>query len=121
MLVSAHPASLSSALYPQVILMPGSVVPVHCFGGTWGLLAVGLLAHPTRILHAYGTDAHPGFLYSLASSADANLLGCQFIGILFVIGWTMFTMVPFFIWLYVQINALLAGDPLMPCPVLISP
>lgn len=72
---------------------------MHCFGGTWGLLAVGLLAEPTRVLQAYGTDSHPGFFYTLAGSVDAKLLACQIIGILFVVGWTLITMFPFFIWL----------------------
>lgn len=75
-------------------------VPVHCFGGTWGLLALGLLAEPTRMLHAYDTNKHPGFLYSLADgSPDGRLLACQICGILFIVGWTFFTMVPFFLWL----------------------
>ena len=65
-----------------------------------GLLSVGFLAEPVRLLKAYDTDQHPGFFYSLATgSPNATLLACQVIGILFVIGWTMFTMVPFFIWL----------------------
>ena len=80
----------------SALLIPNTftVVPVHCFGGSWGLLAVGLLAEPTRLLKAYGTDSHPGFLYSLAmGSPDANLLGCQVIGAAFVVAWTLFTMV----------------------------
>lgn len=51
------------------------------------------------MLKAYGTAGHPGFLYSLGDSPNANLLGCQVIGILFIVGWTLFTMVPFFVWL----------------------
>lgn len=75
-------------------------VPVHMVGGIWGLLAVGLLSHPERLREAYGSDAHPGLFYSFANGgADGNLLTCQIIGGGFVIGWTLFTMLPFFLWL----------------------
>lgn len=74
-------------------------VPVHCLGGIWGMIAVGLMAHPDRLREAYGSD-HPGFFYSFSNGgADGNLLACQIIGCLFVIGWTLFTMLPFFLWL----------------------
>ena len=75
-------------------------IPVHAMNGMWGLLAVGLLSAPSRMLKAYGTDAHPGFFYSLGrGDTDAKLLGCQMLGMLFVFGWTFFTMLPFFLWL----------------------
>lgn len=65
-------------------------VPVHCVGGLWGLLAVGLLSAPERTRQAYLTDAHPGFFYSLAEGHnDARLLACQVLGILFIFGWTL--------------------------------
>lgn len=75
-------------------------VPVHCVGGLWGLLAVGLLSEPERVRQAFGTDAHPGFFYSLVEGHnDARLLACQVVGSLFIIGWTLITMLPFFLWL----------------------
>ena len=75
-------------------------VPVHCLGGIWGMLAVGLLSHPDRLRKAFGSGDHPGLFYSFSNGgADGNLLACQIIGCLFVIGWTLFTMLPFFLWL----------------------
>lgn len=65
-------------------------VPVHCIGGAWGLLAVGLFSHPDLTLNAYGNGAHPGFFYSIAEGHnDARLLACQVVGILFIFGWTL--------------------------------
>ena len=73
-------------------------VPVHFVNGLWGCLVVGLLSEPERMRQAYGTDLYPGFFYSLErGQPDANLLGCQVIGILFIIGWTAGTMLPFFL------------------------
>jgi hypothetical protein len=47
---------------------------------------------------AYGKGM--GWFYSLGrGSWDASLLGCQMVMLLFIFGWTMFTMMPFFIWL----------------------
>lgn len=73
-------------------------VPVHFVNGVWGCLVVGLLSEPERMRQAYGTDLYPGFFYSLErGQPDANLLGCQVIGILFILGWTTATMLPFFL------------------------
>ncbi|CAB9515769.1 Ammonium transporter 1 member [Seminavis robusta] len=75
-------------------------VPVHGVGGIWGLLSVGLLSAPERVRQAYGTNEHPGFFYSLSEGhSDASLLGCQVLGTLFICGWTLVTMLPFFLWL----------------------
>lgn len=61
---------------------------------------MGLLTHPERLRQAYGSDAHPGFFYSLGrGDVDAKLLGCQVLGILFIFGWTFVMMLPFFVWL----------------------
>jgi len=70
------------------------------FNGIWGVVAVGLFSSPGPTLKAYGTDVHVGFFYHLGNgSFDANLLGCQMLGILFITGWTALLMVPFFLWL----------------------
>lgn len=75
-------------------------IPVHMFGGLWGLLAVGFLSKPDLMLQAYGTAAHPGFFYSISEGHnDARLLACQVCGALFIFGWTLVTMLPFFLWL----------------------
>jgi Ammonium Transporter Family len=70
-------------------------IPVHMFCGIWGVLAVGLFASPKYLLLAHGTNHHPGLLYS----SDATLLGCQIVGLIFIIGWVTLIMLPFFIWL----------------------
>mmetsp|Transcript_25419 Transcript_25419/g.42258 ORF Transcript_25419/g.42258 Transcript_25419/m.42258 type:complete len:569 (+) Transcript_25419:95-1801(+) len=92
---------LSSAALIRIRLDDAvDAIPVHLVCGTWGILAVGFLAAPDRILAAYGTDEHVGWFYELArGSFNASLLGCQIIAIFFVIGWVFFIMFPFFIWL----------------------
>ena len=73
-------------------------VPVHFLNGLWGVIVVGLLSEPELTRQAYGTNMHPGFFYSLAQGRpNANLLGCQVVGALFIIGWTLITMAPFFL------------------------
>jgi ammonia channel protein AmtB len=69
--------------------------------GAFGLIATGLFASPARLKAAYGSDDHVGFFYSFShrGGADATLLGIQLLGILFIFGWVMFTMLPFFVWL----------------------
>lgn len=72
--------------------------PVHFFGGTWGAIAVGLLSSPDLVGKVTGRSDFPGFFYSLAEGhADARLLACQVCGLLFVIGWNLAMMVPFFL------------------------
>merc|ERR1719326_2534975 len=76
-------------------------IPVHFFCGIWGCIATGLFAEPSRMLMAYGVeegkDLHAGWFYSWGrQSSDANLLLCQFLGILFIIGWCVGIMFPFF-------------------------
>mmetsp|Transcript_35062 Transcript_35062/g.49785 ORF Transcript_35062/g.49785 Transcript_35062/m.49785 type:complete len:531 (-) Transcript_35062:40-1632(-) len=75
-------------------------IPVHLAGGSWGVLATGLLASPARMTAALGSAKHVGWFYSLANgSFDASLLGAQVCGIFFVLGWVFFLMFPFFVWL----------------------
>jgi ammonia channel protein AmtB len=76
-------------------------IPVHAIGGLWGLLAVGFCASPSRMGQVYGEAAaqHPGFFYTFPSGSHFDLLGCQVVGILFILGWTLVTMLPFFLWL----------------------
>lgn len=75
-------------------------IPVHMVNGMWGLISVGLLSSPKRLLMAYGNDTHPGFFYSFThGGADANLLGVQMMALLFIFGWTLTIMLPFFLWL----------------------
>jgi Amt family ammonium transporter len=75
-------------------------IPVHMMNGSWGLIATGFLASPDKLELAYGTSLHPGWFYSLGSgSFDARLLACQFVMWFSIVGWTMCTMFPFFVWL----------------------
>lgn len=77
-------------------------IPVHMFNGIWGVLATGFLASPSLMATAFGTRTgeYPGLFYALANgSYDANLLACQAILVCFILGWTFFTMMPFFIFL----------------------
>ena len=85
-------------------------IPVHLFNGIWGCLATGLLAKPSRVAAVYGSSIHAGWFYSWAQeSGDANLLLCQVMGVLFIIGWTSIVMVPFF--LILRLCNLLRVDP----------
>lgn len=86
-------------------------IPVHMLNGAWGLIAVGLLASPDRLEAAYGSSDHVGWFYSFAhGGSDGTLLACQLVGILFIFGWIMFTMFPFFIWL--DMKGWFRSDPL---------
>ena len=76
-------------------------IPVHMLNGIWGLIAVGFFASPRKLEQAYAREFdHVGWFYSFRNgSADAHLLGAQVLGSLFIIGWVMGVMLPFFVWL----------------------
>jgi Ammonium Transporter Family len=75
-------------------------IPVHMFCGMWGVFSVGLFASPSRLLEVHGRADHPGLFYSWYNGdSDAVLLGAQIVGILFIVGWVLFFMLPFFVWL----------------------
>jgi ammonia channel protein AmtB len=77
-----------------------NAIPVHMFSGMWGVVAVGFFSSPRLLILAYGRGKHAGWFYSLGrGSFDATLLGCQICTLLFIVGCTFFTMMPFFIWL----------------------
>ena len=72
--------------------------PVHFFGGIWGAISVGLLSAPEYVQRVTGNADHAGFFYSLADGhSDARLLASQVVGLLFIIGWTLAMMLPFFL------------------------
>ena len=71
-------------------------VPVHFFNGVWGIIAVGLFAKPDAMGPAGYNSEHGGLFYNFD---DANLLLCQVVGALWVIGWVLFIMAPFFLML----------------------
>jgi len=75
-------------------------IPVHMINGIWGLIAVGLFASPARLMDAYLKADHVGLFYSwYEGNSDGTLFGIQLIGILFIMGWVLTIMFPFFIWL----------------------
>ena len=64
------------------------------------IIVTGFLASPRKLELAYGTSENAGWFYSLGSgSFNARLLANQIVVVLFILGWTMFTMLPFFVWL----------------------
>lgn len=73
-------------------------IPVHFGPGIWGVISVGLFASPRRLEEIYGHADHPGWFYSLThGGSDATLLGANLVGLLFIMGWVMATMFPFFL------------------------
>jgi Ammonium Transporter Family len=72
-------------------------IPVHLTNGIVSLIMTGLLASPRRLLDTYGRSTHVGLFYSWGQgNFDFVLLGTQVIGIIFIAGWVMFFMLPFF-------------------------
>lgn len=74
-------------------------VAVHMVNGIWGVIATGLFANPVRQMQAFGTDEHTGFFQTIFlrdRTADGNLLAAQVVGLLFILGWTLVMMLPFF-------------------------
>jgi Amt family ammonium transporter len=76
-------------------------IPVHMFNGIWGLIGVGLFASDRNLELTYARSIkHVGWVYSLQKgSGDAHLLAANIVGILFIFGWVVGIMLPFFVWL----------------------
>jgi Amt family ammonium transporter len=73
-------------------------IPVHFANGFWGVLAVGLFANGGLMNTAGYNGAHEGLFYSWGGgSSDANLLLAQICSLLWIIGWVVTTMTPFFV------------------------
>jgi Amt family ammonium transporter len=71
-------------------------IPVHLFGGMWGVIATGLFTSPGRLETAFNTTENVGWFYEWArGSGNFTLLGCQLVSVLFVIGWTACIFTPF--------------------------
>ena len=72
-------------------------IPVHMLGGIWGLVSTGLFSAPDLMERAFGQSDHVGWFYEWGrGSGNFTLLGIQLIGILFITGWTVVLMYPFF-------------------------
>ena len=78
-------------------------IPVHFANGIWGCIATGLFADPDLVLSVYSVRKG-GLFYG-----DADLLGVEVCGILFILGWTIFLTGPFFYTL--KMTGLLRVDP----------
>lgn len=86
-------------------------IPVHAFAGLWGVIAVGLFASPKRLSEFYSHGKHPGLFYSwYLGDSNFHLLGAQIVGALFIMGWVVAIMLPFFVWL--DWKGWLRSDPL---------
>ena len=71
-------------------------IPVHLFGGMWGVIATGLFTSPGRLETAFNTVENVGWFYEWArGSGNFTLLGCQLVSVLFVLGWTACIFTPF--------------------------
>jgi Amt family ammonium transporter len=72
---------------------------VHFFNGVWGLIAAGLFSRKDLIaIAAYSNPGgRQGWFFTWGKGSDANLLLCQFCAVLFIIGWVVAVMTPFFI------------------------
>lgn len=76
-------------------------IPVHLFGGSWGVIATGLFVSPQGLRAMYGDGInHVGWFYSWGrGSGDFTIMGCQIVGLLCIILWTSTVMTPFFLFL----------------------
>lgn len=67
-------------------------IPVHMFGGMWGVIAAGLFSKPELLARAFSLDAHVGWFYEWGrGSGDFTLIGTQLAGVAFILGWVGFT------------------------------
>ena len=68
---------------------PLDAIAVHCWNGTWGLIAPGLFSAQDLIQNAYGTiptTTNPRTHYGCFLGGDGNLLAAQLIDVLFIAG-----------------------------------
>ena len=71
-------------------------IPVHMFGGAWGVLATGLFSNPYRMELAGYATGNLGWFYEWGrGSGNFTLMGIQICSILFVFGWTVVMFTPF--------------------------
>lgn len=64
-------------------------IPVHMFGGMWGVLATGLFSNPYRMQLAGYSTQNLGWFYEWGrGSGNFTLMGLQICSILYVLAWT---------------------------------
>lgn len=71
-------------------------IPVHFFGGAWGVIATGLFSNSHRMQIAGFSTENLGWFYEWGrGSGNFTLIGLQLIAVLFVFGWTSCIFTPF--------------------------
>jgi Amt family ammonium transporter len=78
---------------------PLDAIAVHCWNGTWGLIAPGLFSAEDLIANAYGnipTTTNPRTHFGCFLGGDGNLLAAQLVDVLFIAGWVSVNMAIFF-------------------------
>jgi len=71
-------------------------IPVHLFGGAWGVLATGLFSSERLLAQAGNSTENLGWFYEWGrGSGNFTLPGLQLVGILFVFGWVSVIFTPF--------------------------
>lgn len=71
-------------------------IPVHLFGGAWGVIATGLFSNEARMEAAAFSTENLGLFYEWGrGSGNFTLMGIQLISIFFVVGWTTAVFTPF--------------------------
>lgn len=66
-------------------------IPVHFFNGIWGCIATGLLASDRWVSLTYGDSYSAGLFYG-----SGDLIVNEILGVLFICGWVLGIMGPFF-------------------------
>lgn len=86
---------------------PLDAIAVHAWNGTWGVIAVGFFAGEGLIVQSYGTDPYTGNnrQYGCFLGGDGKLLGAQIIYALWLGGWVLANMIPF--WFILKFAGLL--------------
>jgi ammonium transporter, Amt family len=76
-------------------------IPVHMLNGMWGMISVGLFASKRHLELTYGKEMeYIGLFCSFGNGgASARLLAANVVAILWVFGWVLGIMMPFFVWL----------------------
>ena len=72
-------------------------IPVHMFGGIWGMVATGLFASPRFMELVYNQTDHIGLFYALARGTDARLLAANLVGVVYIAAFAAAFMAPFFL------------------------
>lgn len=67
-------------------------IPVHMFGGMWGVIAAGLFSKPDLLARAYSLEAHVGWFYEWGrGSGNFTMIGTQLVAVAFILGWVTCT------------------------------